>query len=289
MKKFFMFAAAAMMVLSVASCKKDNGKEGGETVPEVKTAAENLVVHLPLTSAAKAVAVGEGITFASVNGAAGFGEGEIGTGYTNTAANNDEAYLKFDVAKSNPFTTMESITLTVWVKNNTDFSKGAILSFNGTNPSGDWPAFNAYFDNKAMNEETSVETQQVNGRIVFNVDNHDVNLWMDTWDPAFAKYDKWFQFAFTYDAASGAWALYSDGQKVKEAEFGDKLPFYKALPTDFNAIYVGGWASRIDGKSSADWQTYFAGSLDEIRIYDKALSESEVLALYKEELAIALQ
>ncbi|MBQ7269285.1 MAG: LamG domain-containing protein [Bacteroidales bacterium] len=287
MKKIFLFAAAAMMVLA---CDKNNGgNDGGQTKNKVETAKENLVAYLPLESEANAVSVGQGISFGAKSGAAGFGEGFIGKAYTNTAGNNDEAYLKLNVAATNAIKSLEDITFTAWVKNVADFQKGAILSMNGTNPSGDWPAFIAYFDNKSAATDTDPAKQQVNGRVVFVRDGADVNLWLDTWDPAFAKYDEWFQFAFTYDHTSGDWALYINGAEVKAANFGDKLPFSQAVPADFNAFYVGGWASRIDGTSTADWQGYFAGSLDEIRIYNKALSALEIASLYTEEVLIAAE
>ena len=148
----------------------------------------------------------------------------------------------------------------------------------------------AYFDNKGTDEETGVKRQQVNGRFMFkNAEGAETNLWLDTWDPAFAVYGKWFQFAFTYQASTGAWALYVDGVKVREAEYGDKMPFGKCIPADASAIYVGGWSSFIEKyPGAAEWQMYFGGSIDEIRFYNKPLTEAEIQSLRKEEVAIAL-
>ena len=147
-----------------------------------------------------------------------------------------------------------------------------------------------YFDNKGTDEETGVKNQQVNGRFMFkNSEGNETNMWLDTWDPAFAVYGKWFQFAFTYEAASGAWSLYVDGVKVKDAEYGDKMPFGKCIPTDANTLYLGGWSSWIESYAgAADWQTFFAGGIDEVRIFNKVLTEAEIQALRKEEVAIAL-
>ena len=61
-----------------------------------------------------------------------------------------------------------------------------------------------------------------------------------------------------------------------------------AFASDCNALYLGGWASRIEGKASDTWLNYFCGSIDEVRFYNKALSETEMLELYKQELKVAL-
>ena len=294
MKKLLFIAAVAVAAL-VACNKNDVKDEGQKKIPEVKTCAENLVAHFMLESETNAVKA-EGITFASKAGAANFGAGEIGNGYVNKSGKNDESYLKFNLAKDNAISKLEDVTITMWINNIEEFQKGGLMSVNGKLfESQDWPSFVMMFDNKNfLNDEagqpTEVKTQQFNGRIMFKKDDgSETNLWLDTWDPAFAKYATWTQIGFTYVASTGVWALYVDGVKVKEAEYGDKMPFGKCIPADANALYVGGWASFIEKyKGAADWQSYFSGSIDEIRIFNKALTEEELLALRKEEVAIAL-
>lgn len=290
MKKFLMIAAFA--VLALVACNKEGGKEDTkDTTPEVKTCVENLVAYFPLESEANAVKVGEGISYASKAGAAAFAAGEIGNGYTNTSGKNEEAYLKFNLASGNALSKLEDVTITLWAKNIEDFQKGGLFSVNGKLfPTQDWPSFVVMFDNKGTVEETGAKTQQINGRIMFKLaDGNESNMWLDTWDPAFAVYAKWFQLAFTYEAATGAWALYVDGVKVKEAEYGDKMPFGKCIPADANAFYLGGWASWIESYAgAADWMSFFAGSIDEVRFFNKVLSETEIQTLRKEEIAIAL-
>ena len=294
MKQFFVIAA--MAALALTACSDPEGKDGPkDNTPKVETCAENLVAHFPLESADNAVKA-EGITFASKVGAADFKTGEIGKGYSNTAGDNSESYLKFNLAKDNAISKLEDVTITMWIKNIEEFQKGGLLSANGKLfPTQDWPSFVMMFDNKntvkdETGADTGVKTQQINGRIMFKTaEEKETNLWLDTWDPAFAKYATWFQIAFTYEAATGAWVLYVDGVKVKEAEYGDKMPFGKCIPADANALYLGGWSSWIESyQGAADWQTFFAGSIDEIRIFNKALTEQEIQELRKEELKIAL-
>ena len=287
MKKVSLLLAFVAAAVSFAACDPADKPENDPGKTLVTVAADNLVVYLPLESAEKAVSVGEGITLAEAKGSASYAEGILGQGYVNTTGDNmKQAYLKFNLAANNAFKSLESMTFTCWVKLNEACSKGAIMSINGSGI--DWPAFIAYFDNSGTNDE-GVKTQQVNGRMVFHdAAGNEQNLWLDTWDPAFAKYGKWFQFAFTYDNVSGAWALYVDGIKVKDASFEPKIVVNNLLTSSCNAMYVGGWSTFIEGQSNQDWQSYFAGSIDEIRIYNRVLSETEISTLRVQELSAAV-
>ena len=295
MKKALLFAAAAMMLAGLCACNndKDNGKDDGKkeakTAIEITTAADNLVMYLPLESAEKAVAKGDGVTFAEAKGAGAFGAGQYHNGYYNTTGDNmQQAYLKFNLASDNLFKHLDDMTFTCWVKLSETCPKGAILSVNGSGI--DWPAFIAYFDNTRETED-KVKEQQVNGRLVMHdAEGVEKNLWLDTWDAKLAKYDTWFQFAFAYKAETGEWNLYVDGIPVKEepAIFGDKLAVNTLVTKDCNTMYLGAWASFVEGASTQDWQSYFAGAIDEVRIFNKALTADEIVALRREELAAIL-
>lgn len=300
MKKVLLFFATVAMVASVASCKKDNRTTPGgnndpseEPAPEkktAKTAAENLTLHLGFDKADAVVETGKGLGTFTVKGDGEIIEkGFIGGAYNNKAADQTkEAYGVFELAADNLFKEMDDVTFTAWVKLPEAASKGAIFSLNGSGI--DWPAFIAYFDNSRVDEETNVKLQQVNGRLVFHDEaGAEQNLWLDTFDAAFARYDKWFQFGFTYDHSTGAWALYVDGAEVKTAEFAPKIAFKNLVTDKCNKFYVGAWASFVEGASSEAWQSFFAGSIDEIRMYNKALTKDEINALYKEELAFSME
>ena len=307
MKKAFLFMAAAL-TLAAFSCKKPaNGTDEQNPGAQVTVAAENLVAYFPLESADKAVTVGEGITFDSKKGAGDFGDGRIGKAYTNTKKMNiEEAYLKFNLAKNNAFTKLESMTFSAWVKVPTPLAdpsdptkkltaKGAILSFNGTGVEPVWPSFVYLLDNEGVNEETGKAWMQFNGRVDFLSVEGKPLMWPNASDEAYAAKDKWIHVARTYDATTGAWATYANGLKTFEGLFTPKNDgkdpvgaINAAFASDCNALYLGGWASRIEGKASDTWLNYFCGSIDEVRFYNKALSETEMLELYKQELKVAL-
>lgn len=268
-----------------------NGQTQEPEKPSVKTGAENLVLHISFDND-NLIEVGEGVTFKENKGEAKIATGFIGQGWSNKSANNTkEAYSKFEVGANSAFTKIESVTFSCWVKL-IEGQKGAIISLNGGRSGSkahDFPAFIVYFDNSGTNEE-QVKWQQVNGRLIFHDGNgNEQNLWLDTSLDVLAQYDEWYQFAFTYDTATGDVILYKNGQEIQTKSFELKIPFNNLVTEFADALYVGAWSTFVEGDSVQTWQSYWAGGLDEIRLYNKAFSADEMLELYKEELNINLE
>ncbi len=93
----------------------------------------------------------------------------------------------------------------------------------------------------------------------------------------FTEYDNSFQsHNFEYDK----WTFYSlvyDGQFVKEYLNGQKIwefPYRMNLTQNNSALYIG--------KDMPGAIELFSGSLDDLRIYDGALSESEIIQLFND-------
>ncbi|MBR4809301.1 MAG: LamG domain-containing protein [Bacteroidales bacterium] len=309
MKRISLIAAFTSLILLGFSCKPSypDRPSGNATTddpddpeqpveyqrPEVKTCAENLVLYISFDND-NLIEKGEGVTFAETAGDAFIAGGFIEKGWTNqSGVNSNTAYTKFDVAAGSLFTKLESITFTAWIKASEEYPKGGIVSLNGArsgNNHHDFPAFIIYYDNYGADKETGEPWQQVNGRLLFHdAGGNEQNFWLDASDPAFARYGDWCQFAATYDYTVGVGNLYLNGLPVRELTFGQYIPFNNLVTEFADAFYVGGWSSFIEGDSFQTWQNYWAGSIDEIRLFDKAFSEDEILALYKEELAINLE
>lgn len=305
MKKVFLFAA--LFSVALFSCtkpggdrtdgNKDNDKEGKETEKVIpQTAKENLVLWVSFDED-KLVEVGEGVTLGENKGQVALNKGFIGNAWTNTGGDNTvEAYTKLSLAAGNSLTKMDSYTFTCWAKLPKDKeAKCGIFSFNGTGVENTWPSFVFLFDNISdvtPDEGEPFKAQQFNGRIDFLAVEGKPAMWPNCASDIFMKKNEWFQLARNYDATTGHWANYANGQLVNEGDFlpGDKVAgsVSAAFAEDCNALYIGGWASRIEGKASDSWQAYCPGQLDELRFYNKALSAEEILALYKEEVNINL-
>ena len=285
---------------------KDDTPEG----PKVATCDGDLVLWISFDND-NLIEKGEGVSFKENKGDAAIKTGFIGKGWTNNAKNNSMAYSKFDVASANLFKKLDDMTFTVWVKNNKDYYKGGVVSLNGGRNGDkphDFPAVNVYLDNNnpVTIDDQQVPAQQVNGRFIMHDANGvEQNVWLDTNDPSFAIYDEWFQLAVTYQLNTqkpvdpedpegdkktcATVMLYANGQLVAERAFDPNIAFNNLVTEYTNAFYVGAWSTYVEGDSTQSWQSYWAGSIDEIRMYNKALSEEEISALYKEELNINLE
>jgi hypothetical protein len=50
-----------------------------------------------------------------------------------------------------------------------------------------------------------------------------------------------------------------------------------------DVINIGAWRPKSEGTATDAWMGWFVGNLDELRVYDKALTATEVKALYDAE------
>jgi hypothetical protein len=101
--------------------------------------------------------------------------------------------------------------------------------------------------------------------------------------------DKWMHLVFEYDAATSKYKIYKDGMQVvtntgvenrysaEGVALGD-LAFDKA-----DVLNIGAWRTKSEGGLTDAWMGWFKGNLDELRVYDKALTDTEVKALYDAE------
>ena len=97
---------------------------------------------------------------------------------------------------------------------------------------------------------------------------------------------QWIHVVTTYNPAGGTGAqsifrIYADSALVSNINFenrGSNSFVYTA-----HEIIIGGWYNNIPGKTvTADtWTTPFTGKIDEIRVYNKLLSQAEINALYQ--------
>lgn len=133
-------------------------------------------------------------------------------------------------------------------------------------------------------------------RFKFKFDNWDASSWKEQWIDFTGEYrfkgltDTWVHLAFTYDGSSSKFYVYQDGVKRElSADYSDRwesdpgaggAPLGNASFKDVNNFIFGAYQNMIGGNPDA-WMKYYDGMLDEFRIYDKALVDSDVDALYQ--------
>lgn len=283
MKKYLLFIAAAVAALAMVSCKKNKNPQKVDTTGGVDVAVENLVAYFPLNSATEVVTLGEGVSFDKLGGKAKFGTGARGGCYESTGTVDDEAYLKLNVPAK--FTSaLTSFSVSAWVYQSG--FRGGIFAVGSSDKNTDpnWGALSLFLDGGDPEGGTMLKCYFFN-------DNPSAE-----WHGFFPGYkgqevaqNKWFFVTLTYDETTSKQALYVNGNSVFEGDVllkGDGAGAGKVQLLNASNCYIGAHAQRVSGASSEPWLSYLAGKVDEIRIFNKGLSASEVGALYRAEVAV---
>jgi hypothetical protein len=113
--------------------------------------------------------------------------------------------------------------------------------------------------------------------------------WMDnthTW-AANKIGGKWAHVVYIFDGPTGTNKLYVNGVKISNSAWevrngGAAKPLNHFLPT---RPVIGALETVANGTNTDAWNAALKGQVDELRVYDKALTPSEIGALYELELA----
>ena len=102
-------------------------------------------------------------------------------------------------------------------------------------------------------------------------------------------YDQaWHHLAFVYDHTTSKLATYVDGHALtglSNDATGVLTGPLNLTPTSVSNMVIGGWNKHvaIDGPTDS-WIDSFPGLIDQFRLYNKALSAADILALYNSKL-----
>lgn len=274
---------ALLASVSFTSCKPNEPTPdpyAGKTNPST-VAASNLVAYFPFESATKSIELGTGITFNKVGGAGSFVVGRRGNAYKGATT---EAYLEYDLASTNVFKTMSEFTIASWVKTPSAGGAAKIFGVNG----GDSFMGNLVF---MLEGNSNADSLDIKGYLFNNATEwkgQDIRIQ----NKAFST-DKWVHIIYSYNKTTSTETLYANGLPVATSvrfagpEVNAVQPPLGAITfgTDMTKVLIGAWPQQLDG-TGQDWMKFFPGMVDEMRIYNKALTDAEVKALYDAEITV---
>ena len=103
---------------------------------------------------------------------------------------------------------------------------------------------------------------------------------------------KWAHVVFKYTVSGGKTVcnIYANGVKISNTEWEERKIGGQSVEVPFNQFtptypIIGALRNVVDGTNTDTWNAALNGSVDEIRIWKKALSASEIGALYELEKA----
>ncbi len=83
---------------------------------------------------------------------------------------------------------------------------------------------------------------------------------------------EWHHIAGTYNQATGQMKIFADGNLLKTDNVGSHTLMNSSVP-----LLMGAYALSSNGTTN---RAFLTGDIDEVQVYDGALSDSEVAALH---------
>jgi len=283
MKKFFKISGALYVTMLVfglilSSCKKDkDDPNAGKTDPST-IATANLVAYFPFDgNATESIAsltptVQTGVTYVT---------GRRGQAYQGA----DLAHLLYTLPATSKMKSLKSFSIGLWFKSplvtgdpepiffqigkSDDLFWGNLtLALNRLNATADSLQLKAFF------LKTGVEWAGQN--VGYSNKAFVINTWMHV--------------IFEYNATTSKYKIFKNGVQVvtntgvedrKSGPTGN--PLGDLVFANADVINIGAWRPKTEGSATDAWMGWFKGNLDELRVYDKALSDAEAMALFEAE------
>jgi len=281
LKFVFVMCAVALSGFVFSSCSKDDsGSSSNGKVDPSTIASSNLIVYLPFDGNAndvvgKRVATPTNVTYTT---------GQRGQAYQGK----DGAFIVYKLLTDDKLRISNGgITTAMWVKSpQMDPSTGGtvFMQLNG----GD-PTMSSYVVGLQDQGTDTPDSLKIKAYL-FNTTTEWQGQGMDYSNTNFPV-SKWFHLVVTYDNNTSEWKFYSNGNllftNVRYANGNDPQPLLGGLTLDpkMSEMYIGAWNQKVNNDPGIQsWQENFCrATLDELRVYNRALTDDEVKQLYSAE------
>jgi len=165
---------------------------------------------------------------------------------------------------------LQSFTLSYWI-NTPKNTAGIQNPVCFVNPTDFWGRLDMFFD------------QQADDKALFkmHVWGTGGDQWMDKWFIP-SPFGKWLHIILTYDMTSGTFAFYVNGAllgSVINKNFG-ALNFSSSPAIVLGTTQLMTNPLLTSGGGPQSWTSFVLGTMDELRIYKKALGADDIKALY---------
>ena len=198
----------------------------------------------------------------------------VGTGFTGgfkgqALQGADQGYVISDLP--NAIKNLNSFTIDYWLK--TPNTPGIITPITISRTDQFWGALDMFYEDGASRTNTTA-----NLKVHFNGQSE---VWFTN---GFVSnpWDGWVNIALAYDAASSTFTLYQGGNKVASTTasgLGNLVFPATATKIIFGTEQFQTTPSLGTAGGAQSWAGYLTGQMDEVRIYNKALTASDLQAL----------
>ncbi|MFO7573825.1 MAG: LamG-like jellyroll fold domain-containing protein [Bacteroidales bacterium] len=300
--RFYVVYILGMMLiggLALTSCDGDDDDDiidDGKIDPST-IATNNLIHHWSFEDSPADEISGRGTATGNVT----YVEGRRGLAYQGA----EGAYITWDVDFADRLAQLNAFSLAMWMRApRVAGGPPMIFQVTGTEFLGSL----AFFQENAP-EDNTVDSLELKAFFTkSDAQDKDNNPgWIGhDWRRANEAFvaDLWFHIVTNYDPATSTAKVYVNGDYLftTTGAYNDEVR-YQGDPGDIgnpneqpllgdlnlalldanNKGIIGAWANRRLGTAEDDWMKEYLGQLDELRFYDKALSDDEVADLYEAE------
>ena len=302
MKKTFKVISAvlfgAMLVgsLIVTSCKDDETTDpnAGKIDPST-IATANLTYYWDFENSPVDQIASKGTATGSIT----YPTGRRGLGFQGAA----DSYISWDVALTDKIATLNGYSIAVWIKAPKVDGPPMIFQITGNQFLGSLAFFQ---ENAGDNLSDSLALKSFFTK-ASALDKDGNPGWVGhDWYKHKTEFvaDFWFHVVTNYDPATSKSKIYVNGNYLltTTGAWSDEVryqgdpgaignpngqPLLGNLDLDLltsgNKGIIGSWANKRFGTATDDWMKDYLGMIDELRVYDKALTDAEVAALYEAE------
>ena len=211
---------------------------------------------------------------ATTGGNPGFAEGIKGDALSLDAA--DESYILFP---GDTVAGVENFTLSFWanaefVDEDTDGGIDGVLGLvNLSNVNSFWGNIDFFIENG------SNPTDGADMRV--HVTNGASETWIGSVNDVQGVFGQWSHHTLTYDATSSEFKYYINGElkATTTAAWTGPMAFEDVGPMVLGTVQFQTTPSLTSATGSQPWASFLTGEIDEVRIFNRALSADEVQAL----------
>lgn len=206
----------------------------------------------------------------------------VDNGVTGKALELNNGYLYYATQFPQFDTTFKSFTISEWVQIQNNGSTPT-QTFNLAKPGNLW-GYVDFFLETGQHPASDTNNLVVHPRFLDQNGNLQDNLnasWLSSYKSPTIPPGKWTHLVITYDYTANNFQIWANGVKIGATDYQNRGQNFFTCKEP-NEVIIGGWYNNIPGKeiTTDTWTTPMTGKIDEIRIYDEALGDADIIALY---------
>jgi hypothetical protein len=202
----------------------------------------------------------------------------IVNGFKGQAVNfnaNNPSWLTYEAGEA--ITGLQSFTISFWVNptfvdNDANNSNDGIIGLVGlSNPDRFWGNIEWFIENNSNPDAAIIKVILTNNNAV------ETDIVVNSYKGLF---DNWTNHTLTYDAATSTLSYYINGSRLatKTTPWTGPIAFVNSGPMVMGTVQFQ-TSPSLTNHGPEDWASHLTGAIDEVRIYNKALSETDINAL----------